>query len=170
MEQSRFKSPVGSFYLRGLFFEETGADKSTVLYTLKREDHLGYLSLYRLYMESQDPTEYHFAVSHLYGWDHWEILQECTWFKAHIAQWRRELEAKIRAEALVNIRVLADTEKPTSFQANKYLLDGSWKGTDVSKRGKGRPTKADIQNAAGELARASQEAKDDYERIMGKVQ
>lgn len=127
---------------------------------------MGYPSLYRLYMEASDPTEYHFAVSNLYSWAHWEALCECTWFKPIIALWRRELNTKIRAEALYNLRVLSAPDKPTSFQANKYLLDGSWMGAGEAKRGKGRPGRAEIERAASDLARASQDTHEDYLRIM----
>lgn len=170
VDKTKFKNPSGAFYLRGLFFEEQGADKQFCVYTLKKEDHLGYPSLYKLYMESNDPTEYSFATVYLYNWDHWESLCECTWFKPHLAQWRRELNTKIRAEALLNIRVLAHPDKQTSFQANKYLLDGAWIGAGEAKRGKGRPGKAEIEKAASDLARASHEASEDYQRILGTKQ
>ena len=169
VDKSRFKNPSGAFYLRGIFFEETGVDKSSVVYTLKEADHLGYPSLYRLYMEANDPTEYNFAVSHLYSWSHWEALSQCTWFRPYLDAWRRELETKIRAESLVQIRATAKEATPTGFQANKYLLESPWKAVGEFKRGRGRPTKADIQKAASDLARASQEHTEDFTRVFGKT-
>jgi hypothetical protein len=164
---SKFKGGTGQFLLQALFYETTLADKSTVVYTLKEHDHEGYPSLHRLYMEYGDLTEYNFAKGCLAGWSHWLRLQECTWFKPYIEAWRAELEVRLRARALLNIITLSDVKHPSSFQANKYLLEGAWKPADALKRG--RPTKAAIQAEASLQASEARRIEDDYNRLKEKA-
>lgn len=159
-----FRNPMGRRYLRALFFEEVGEDKSTVVYTLKREDHLGYPSLYRLYMETADPTEYRFARDHLDGWSHWKELSEADWFAPYIDEWRLELEVRLRSTALA--RILDEATSNTSnnaYHANKYLLEGSWKPKESSKRG--RPSKDTIRQEIIAQAASRREIEDDAERL-----
>jgi hypothetical protein len=163
-----FKNTMGTRYLKGLFYETTLQDKSSVVYTLKDQDHLGYVSLYRLYTEADDPTEYKFATQHLDGWEHWEALCQCSWFKPYLDRWRRELETRLRARALLEIRAVAnDPDHPSSYHANKYLLDGSWKPTGESKRG--RPTKEAIKKEAALQASNEQQITSDFERIIART-
>lgn len=156
----RFRNPSGARYLKGLFYEES-RDKASVVYTLKDHDHLGLPSLYRLYMECGDLTEYRFAMSHLDGWEHWEMLTSCSWFQPFVERWRRELELRVRSEALSNILVVAaDKANPTSYHANKYLLDGQWK---PSKRG--RPSKDEIKSELNRQITAQKDVDEDAQRI-----
>lgn len=169
---NKFKNASGARYLRGLFFETTLEDKSSVVYTLKNFDHLGYQSLYRLYMETGDPTEYKFATQYLDGWDHWEALCGCSWFKPYVEAWRRELEVKVRSAALAQIEQVShldgDTKtKALAFTANKYLLDGGWKPKGEGKVG--RPTKEAIKKEAFRITQEAQDINEDYNRIFGKA-
>lgn len=162
----KFKNSTGGYLLNAMFYETTLADKSQVSYTLKREDHEGFPSLYRLYMEADDPTEYNFATAHLDGWDHWERLCECTWFQPYVTKWRRELEIRTRAYALLEVRAKAkDADSKESFQANKFLLAGGWK-PPAEKRRVGAPSKEDVAKAAHDIAMNKTMLDDDLERIM----
>ena len=159
-----FRNPMGRRYLRALFFEEVGEDKSTVVYTLKREDHLGYPSLYRLYMETADPTEYQFALRHLDGWSHWKELSAAEWFKPFIDEWRHELEVMLRSKALSAVLTVADDKSNNrSYNANKYLLEGGWKPVEKSKRG--RPSKDEVQREIIAQAGLEREIEKDAERL-----
>ncbi len=157
-----FRNPNGGRrYLQGLFFE-TSLDKETVLYTMKEQDHLGYPSLKRLYLESLDPTEYTFACSHLENWSHWVELTETSWFKPTVDEWRRELEVLLRSHSLKAILAIAEDNTNTNhYYANKYLLDGHWKPAGSVKRG--RPSKdevkAEIRAQAASLAEFEEDAK-----------
>lgn len=161
----KFKTDGGQLYYKALFYEETLADKTTVVYTLKRHDHLGYPSLYRLYMEMDDPTEYNFAVAYLDGWHHWEMLTECNWFKPHLHRWRRELEVRTKARSLLSIRETAASEGKEAYQANKFLLSTGWK--DKSSRGAGRPSKDEINKVAKTMAQDARDLEDEFQRIQG---
>lgn len=161
---NKFRNPASNQrLLRALFFEETGADKSTVLYTLKDVDHQGFPSLYRLYMELDDPTEWKVAQELMDGWEHWEILCNCTWFKPYIARWRKELELRMKSQALVRIKAEAKTGSKESFGANKYLLEKGWEPKSGSSRG--RPSKDEITKAANEIARADSQLSEDFKRL-----
>jgi len=164
---SKFKNASGAYLLAGLFFETTSADKSSVVYTLKNEDHLGYPSLYRLYMEANDPTEYDFAVANLGGWDHWERLSKCSWFKPYLEAWRRELEVRFRAQALRNLRELSNNASGKDyFQVNKFLVGQGWKESGPKRRA-GQPSKEDIKAEAHRLATIANNLDEDYQRITG---
>lgn len=161
---NKFRSSINSRLLKALFYETVNADKSTVIYTLKDEDHEGFPSLYRLYMETSDSTEYDFAVRYLDGWEHWEMLCKCNWFKPYVSRWRRELEVKLRSQALKAIKDVADTrEHKDSLSANRFLLEKGW----VKKQEKGRPKQEDIEKAAILLAEDENKIKDDFARILG---
>lgn len=163
-----FRVATGQLLYRGLFYETTGADKTGVVYTLKREDHAGYASLYRLYMETDDLTEYNFAIAHLDGWDHWKNLTSCTWFKQYVARWREELGVRARGRALNAIRTVAeDKVSKDAFAANKFLLIGEW--AEKSKHGRGRPSKDDIKSEAARQAAETRELNDEFTRISGVV-
>lgn len=159
-----FRNPMGKRYLRGLFYEEMGEDKSSVVYTLKREDHQGFPSLYRLYMAIADPTEYRFAVECLDGWSHWQELSSASWFKPFIEEWRHELEVKLRSEALAQILAVSrDQANNNSYHANKYLLDGSWKPADAKKRG--RPGRGSTRDEIIAHGASLAEMEDDAKRL-----
>lgn len=163
--EPEFRIATGQRKLRGLFFETTLADKTGVVYTLKDRDHEGYPSLYRLYMETDDPTEYTFATQNLDSWDHWEMLCGCNWFKPYVARWRRELEIRAKAKALLAIKALAnDPDAKESYQANKFLISGGWK---EDKRRAGRPSKEEISSAAKQMAQEASSLNDDLLRVQG---
>lgn len=164
-EDSEFRASNNKLLLKGLFFEETSADKTGVRYTLKEEDHLGYPSLSRLYLEMEDPTEYDFAIACLESWTHWEQLLACNWFKPHINRWRKELEVKLKSRALAEIKAEAKNGGRNSFAANKYLLERGWEPKEGQGRTRGRPTKEEIRKASQELAKATEDLADDYNRI-----
>jgi hypothetical protein len=152
--------------LKGLFYEMTGADKTGVKYTLKDEDHLGYPSLSRLYLNTSDPTEYQFALSYLESWDHWTQLCACNWFKPFISRWRQELEVKLKSEAIAAIiKDSRDSQSKTKFTANKFIVERGWEPKEGQGRTRGRPTKEQISQAANQLATESLQVQEDLERI-----
>jgi hypothetical protein len=137
--------------------------KDKVKYTLKDFDHQGYPSLYRLYLEVSDPTEYTFATKHFYNYDHWMKVSQTRWMAPLVSKWRTELELKIRSAALA--RLIAEgkaTTSKNSFQANKYLLEKGW----LDKESKGRPSKEAVQAEAKRQAAELKTLDEDYLRIV----
>lgn len=162
---SKFKSPTGQLLLQGLFFEQS-PNPDTPIYTLKDEDHKGLPSLYRLYMETDDPTEYTFATTYLAGWDHWERLCKSPWFKPYVERWRRELLVRLKARALLAMRAEAEkADSKNAFAANKFLLDNGWE--EKPKNSRGRPSKQEIQQEAARMAEDSSRVEHDFERVLG---
>lgn len=138
---SKYRDPLGNTrYLRALFYETTLIGKETVLYTLKDWDHQGYPSLYRLYMEKEDQTEFEFGNAYLESYEHWVMLTKCTWFVPYVERWRKELELKLRARYLA--KVIQDAENPdskTAIQSARYIVEKAWEKKPV--RTRGRPHK-----------------------------
>lgn len=166
-DKSQFRIDTGQRLLRGLFFETTLADKTGVVYTLKDRPHMGYPSLYQLYMATDDPTEYIFATTHLESWDHWERLCKCSWFKPYISRWRRELELRTRARALAQIKAAATAGTRDSFQAQKFLVNSGWRSSEGPKRG--RPSKDEIATEANRIASDKLSLDEDLARIQEKL-
>lgn len=144
MDQNRFRNSTNSRYLKGLFFE-TSRNIDSVVYTLKDREHNGFPSLYELYMKADDDTEYSFAIENLDGWEHWEMLQRCSWFQPYIERWRKELFLKRTSKLLKNIQAEAnDPKSKNHFNANKLLLDREWEGKVPSSKKRGRPSKDEL--------------------------
>lgn len=158
-----FRNPVNNVMLtKQLFYETTGSDKSSVVYTLKEAPHEGYPSLYQLYMSCNDPTEWKVSQTALGSWEHWEKLCESPWFQEYLIQWRRELEIKLKSIALEKIITLSKTGGKEQFQANRFLIEKGW----VQKEEKvGRPSKERIRQAANDLFSEKNRTDNDYARI-----
>lgn len=165
VDKSKFRNASNAKLLRAIFYEETDADKSTVVYTLKDEDHEGFPSLYRLYMEMEDLLEYEFANTYLLNWSHWEMLTQCSWFNPYVSRWRKELELKIRSKALRKLREDATSTSKTANSSNRYLLERGW----TDKATKGRPSKEEVRRAAKEQADAQKTLESDFLRITGQT-
>lgn len=161
----KFKNSSGVYLLRGLFFETTPADKTSVVYTLKDRDHEGYPSLKCLYLAISDFTEYRFATQCLGGLEHWDKLCECTWFQPYVEQWRRELDLKIKSEALARIMIEAERDSQVKFGANKYLLEKGWEPKSPSASKRGRPSKAEINEEAQKIVENNGRLIEDMERL-----
>lgn len=158
-----FKGASGAYYTKQLFYETADTDREFVLYTLKDDDHEGYPSIRRLYVEFEDETEYEFARAYFGSWRHWKRLLECSWFRPVIEEAREELSVRLAAKNLVKIR-----EKALSgdLKANQYLLERKW----VSKKEPvGRPSKEKIKAEAEKLFSDKQDVTSDFERILDSI-
>lgn len=157
-----FKNTNGVFLTRELFFE-TALNKDNVIYTLKDSAHNGYPSLYELYMAANDPTEYAFAMDHLGGWQHFQNLENSSWFKPYLDRWREELHLRAKAQALAKVFETARGTTKDAFAAQKYLIE---KGYDkAAPQTRGRPTKQQVENEAKNIANESRRVGDDLERL-----
>lgn len=165
MEDSnlKFKNVNGVWLTRDLFYE-TARSPNNVIYTLKPEDHLGFPSLYRLYMEANDITEYSFAVTHLGGWVHWKMLSESNFFQPYITEWREELEIKTRSQALASIISVSQGTSKDAYAAQKFVANKEWDKTKAPARG--RPSNAQVRAAANDLAEEQRRLSDDLNRLM----
>lgn len=158
-DRARFKDSMGRYVTQSLFLEN-GYDTDLAVYTLTDEDkdYKGkvYPSLRRLYLSCMDPTEYTFATTYLWGWEHWVRLQGNKLLQPAIASWREELEVALRAQAIRRIQAAS----LGNFNAAKWIADGSWS----TKRG--RPSKAELEREKKIREKAAEESADDSARII----
>lgn len=138
VDKSKLLDDAGRPMTQALFLE-LGYNEKYAMYTLKEQDHVWngktYPSLKRLYLATEDPTEYEFAVKYLLSWNHWKRIVENKVIGRYIAEWRDELEIKLRSRAIRDIQSLCESENG-NYQAAKFLADRGW-----DKRGAGRPSK-----------------------------
>jgi hypothetical protein len=136
VDKSKFKDSGGRPITQALFLEIGYTDNA--YYTLKDEDYeykgKVYPSLKRLFLDCEDPTEYHFATTYLLGWQHWQRMCKNKVLSKHFSEWREELELKVRSQAIRDIIDMSADER--GFQAAKYLADKGWDKGKV-----GRPKK-----------------------------
>jgi hypothetical protein len=151
---------MGRFRTQSLFLELGYAEEA--LFTLKDFDHEWngkiYPSLKRLYLEMADPTEYAFATEYLLNWRHWQRICENKVLGRHIDEWRDELEVKLRSKAILDAIHAA---KDGNFQAAKWVADRGW-----STKGRGRPSKEEVERETKIQARISDEYSGDVVRMF----
>ncbi len=168
-DYGRFKNEIGGYLLKPIFFEYDNSEHKYTIYTTKNYDiewnGSPVPSLRRLYVEMEDPTEYEFALEYLDSWAHWKKLTEASFFQEHLAEWREELEVRLRAKALNRIKIRATGADKDSFAADKILLSGGWKPQGDKARA-GRPTKEKIKQEAERLFQEQSIYDDDFERVM----
>lgn len=168
IDKSKFKNASGTHLLKPIFFELDEGDRPYAQFTLKNYNHTvdgrTYLSLRRLFVEMEDPTEYLFAETYLDGWEHWKKLSGASFFQSYLKEWREELEIRLRAKALLRIKKKAEEGTKDSLQADKTLLAGGWKTEE--ERSRGRPSKQKIRDEAEKLFVEKTEFDEDFERIM----
>lgn len=166
-KNSPYRDSQGRLLSSKLFYERTTPDKrDKVLYTLKDQDHEGYKSLYLLYMESNDLTEYTFANDYFESYEHWLAITKQDWFKPFLERFRRDLETKVRSTALRAIIRESQSGSKNAFTANKFLIERGW--LDKEKNTKGRPTKEDIKQAAMDHVDSVKRLDEDFLRIVEK--
>lgn len=145
------KDPIGRYLTHAMFFESKTAGYEPT-FTLKEKDHeykgVKYLSMRRLYLEMEDPTEYLFAEQVLGSWDHWQRICASNLILKHIKQWREELATKLKARAIQAMIATATQDGSKGTTAAKWLAAHGWE------EGKGRPSK---EKVAGEVKRAIQQ-------------
>lgn len=175
---TKFKTSSGVLLTKTLFYEFayiTDNDKKNVLYTLKDHDYQGYPSLKRLYLEEADLTEYKFAIKYFNDYDHWISLASKPWLSDFVASCRRELELKVRSDALkALINISNDSTitdgNPTKINVLKFLVQRGWKDSSVNKEKK--LTKEEIlqeANASSSVAVDKKKITDDFDRITKDV-
>lgn len=123
--------PFQDKYRKGILFYEQHALNNDIdietIYSL--DDKEGYISLKDLYLEIADPTEYRFANTCFFNYEHFCKLMEHAYFKKFINRCRDELELKLRSDAVNNIKEEALTGKgATMITAAKYVIERGWIG------------------------------------------
>jgi len=160
-----YKNSNGVYYTKALFYEKA-SDKTNVVYTLKDNEYMSYPSLYTLYMDMEDVTEFEFATKYFANYEHWQLLCSLSWFSPLVDRYRNELELKLKARALK--RILAESKGNTrdAYMAAKYVLEKGWDKTTNQKNNIGRPTKDQITKQAKIIASEDTLLDSDFDRIL----
>lgn len=156
-------------YTQALFREMiSSTSKEVAVFTTEKEDHYvngAYLySFRRLYLEAADPTDYQAAMYILGDWAHWEKLLNAKQTNSLIEDCRRELELKLRSDAITSLHKIASTGDSKGIAAAKYIA-----GLEYKSSGKGRPSKAEKEGYLKQEAKSSSELLEDAKRIGLKV-
>lgn len=162
---SKYRAADGRFRTLSLFKEtiqQPTAKKYSYVFTLNTEDK-DVPSLHKLFVESQDPTEYTFANEVLGSWTHWQNLKQCTWFKPYYEAMRLELDTKLQSKGVEVMRAIAKGKSPAAAQAARWFAEGSWDKKLATKRG--RPSKEEVQGELKRQAAAESELSEDADRI-----
>lgn len=154
----------GALVTKGLFLENYTPDRESVMYSLSREDKPEAPSLYKLYMATEDLTEYQFALKYFESWDHWQSIASATWMQPHLQKWRSELEIKLKSMAVQEMIKEATLGGKNAFQALKWIIDKGWIERAAGP-GRGRPSKEEIRKAAVEAAFSDTQIQDDLKRL-----
>lgn len=148
---------------QSLFLEHNYHKEKTdpSVYTLKDRDHRDKISLKRLYMDCEDPTEYLFAQAAFGSWEHWQILKSAPFFQPYALAWAEELEIKLRSEALLTVKRDA-LDNPTSA---KWLAEKGWEKPERTQRG--RPSKKELEREKKQRQQVHQALEEDASRLFG---
>lgn len=163
------KDKMGRFRTRSLFKEMWKHNPnldSPPLFSLKVDDDAeSFISIKRIYLDCNDPTEYRFAIGLFKDPRHWQHLCGLDWFSPFVKKWRSELRAKLRAQAIDNlIRLSEDNLQAIKTLATEDFVYQSYLDEIPDKKRVGRPNKAKPDNTPTEETLA-----DDAARIGLKV-
>ncbi len=143
---------------RALFYEY----KSPLvepLYTVHFQDRtvngVVYKSMRKVFIDLGDPTEWAFVQKVCHGdWAYWAVLQRALNSyilkpkKDNVDRWRKELEIKLRSDALLTIYRDAKSDlSQSSVSSAKWLAEGKYKLKEPT----GAPTDSGETNKADDL-------------------
>src|SRR5690606_35166214 len=127
-----FRDSMGKLITQPLLLE-TRDNLDYAIYTTGYEDHLYtapdgrlilYPSLYKIYMQIADITEYEFATKCFESWHHFQRVRENNLFTNMFNSWQDELEVKLRSDAIRCMRAHAKTDKGAA--SAKWLAERGW--------------------------------------------
>jgi len=163
-EKGPYKDKMGRYRTQSLFHEfksmRKPGDNFNPIYTLKHLKTSTLPCLKDIYMDSDDPTEYAFAIKAFNSWDQWQKIKNNKALNPYMEGWHEELEIKIRSNALSSIVKESSTGK-SSFNAAKFLATGEWK----KQHKRGRPSKIEVEKERRIQAKLVEEFDSDAERI-----
>jgi len=139
---NQLKGPNGKCRTKSLFYELSYYDTTDVIFTTKEKDikvdDKVYVSLHQLYvsMVPNDPTEYDFAQRVFGSWDIWQTISKAPQIKPYVNKWRKEVEIKVKSQAIQSIAEEMKTGGRSSFSAAKLLLEKGWLDKDNASQAK----------------------------------
>lgn len=114
------------------------------------------------YIAEMDPTGYRVALKFFGSFEHWLfMLENCVWFREAVANWKTELEHKLKAMAIAKIQEIAFSEDKQALAAAKYLATKDYDKED----GRGRPSNAEVKGHLRTAIQIADADREDMERI-----
>jgi hypothetical protein len=105
-------------------FRETSNDTEAAVFCLNSEGNKTQPSLYQIYRQYDDPTEYTFAMEVFGEFRAWKQISENPRIKPWVDSWREEMEARIRSEGIEQLRKQAENG---STAAARWIGEAGWK-------------------------------------------
>jgi hypothetical protein len=142
--EKQLRTSQGKLRTKSLFWELSYFEPEHVIFTLREEDLVKndktYVSLRKLYLSycCSDPTEYTFAWTVFGSWETWQQLARSNYIKENVGAWRREVEVKIKSEAISSIAKEMRTGGRSSFGAAKLLLERGWLDDENASKAKAK--------------------------------
>lgn len=157
--------PTTEVPMTNQLFYENYKDNGKAIFTLKDRDFADptgkiYFSLKKLFLESDDPTEYTFAITVFGSWKLWNKVKSCKLMRDLIPEWKEELEIKMKSQAQLKIVEISNSKSPNAMQAAKYVDQEIFK-----RHRRGRPSKEEVQSELKKEAKVSAQVKEDMERL-----
>jgi len=166
--EKQLRTPQGKLRTKSLFWELSYFEPEHVIFTLREDDLVKndktYASLRKLYLSycCTDPTEYTFAWSVFGSWETWQQLARSNYIKKDVEAWRREVEVKIKSEAIRSIADEMRTGGRSSFGAAKLLLERGWLDDKSASKAKAQLKAKEEEDLNTEALRVLE---DDAERL-----
>ena len=136
---------------------------ANALFTLRDEDReingKVYPAIRRLFVETEDPTGYTFAMEHIGGWKHYKALLKSA-LADYIEDWQEEMEVRIRAKGIKKVIEQADKG---NRQASEWIAQRKW-----HLRKPGAPSKEEKEGRKKQDAKLDDETEGDYNRMLTK--
>lgn len=138
----QLKNASGKFLTKSLFYELSYINPKHSIFTLKDTDiefeGKPLVSFPKLYLAlvSGDPTEYEFSQVVFGSWEHWQAIAKSPFVKPYINKLRKEVEVKVRSDAIKAIAEEMKSNGRSSFSAAKLLLEKGWLDKDTASKAK----------------------------------
>jgi hypothetical protein len=172
---SKFRNESNQRYCKQLFYDvwiNLGLEGRTIqpMFTLHQERE-GLICFGKEYIKDMDPTGYKTSQRLLEDYSHFKLLLKSPWFRNAKEAWDEEINAKLEAEGLTQIREISRSgeedgvKAATRLAAAKILLNHGKSSNKVVRKA-GRPTAEEV---AGEMKNAIKdrtEIEEDAARIL----
>jgi hypothetical protein len=160
-KHSAYTDSLGRFHTKALFVEtiskELLAKGIKPIYSLNGDP--AYIDIHEMFINSNDPTGYTFAIAAFDSWEHLKHLKSLEWFKRHYNRWEEELEIKMRSGAIRSLVHVAENDGSRGITAAKYIADKGWE------KKRGRPSNSEVERERKIQATIKSELEDDFNRL-----
>lgn len=141
----------GTMLTKGLIYEAVGHTPTT-LFTMKADDHEGYVSLRKIFLmlAVDDPSEVTFAEAVFGDYAYWSKFSNSQFVQPYVAEWRQVADVKRKSKAFQAIIDEVNSKGRNSYQASKFLIDEPWKEKTKAQKTKIKETTSEAADLYSE--------------------